>query len=73
MGARHKVEEPRSLRPKATALRLNVRRDKKGEYFFVPQSKEDLTELVALDVQPEAGISSTDPRREKEGAFPGGA
>jgi hypothetical protein len=56
MGARLKVEEPRSsrfLRPKATAIRLDVRRDKKGEYFFVSKSKEDKTELVVLDVEPE--------------------
>jgi hypothetical protein len=55
MGARVKVEDPlRSpfLRriPKGSALSLNVRRDKKGEYFLL--SKADETELVVLDVQP---------------------
>jgi hypothetical protein len=56
MGARLKVEEPRSsrfLRPKASAIRLDVRRDKKGEYFLVSKPVEDKTELVVLDVEPE--------------------
>src|ERR1700741_2016302 len=56
MGARVKVEEARRsnfLRPKRTELRLVVRRDKKGEYFLLSRAKEDKTELVVLDVQPE--------------------
>src|SRR5258705_12852198 len=57
MGARVVVKEPyRSsfLRPNSNSpLHLDVRRDKKGEYFLVSKAKEDATELVVLDVQPE--------------------
>jgi hypothetical protein len=57
MGARVKVDEsPRSrfLRPNSNStLRLDVRKDKKGEYFLLSKAAEDKTELVILDVQPE--------------------
>jgi hypothetical protein len=56
MGARVKVSDghrSRFLRPNATSsLRLDVRRDKKGEYFLLSKAAEDPTELVVLDVQP---------------------
>ena len=57
MGARVKVSEAsrsRFLRPNSTSsLRLDVRRDKKGEYFLLSKAAEDKTELVVLDVQPD--------------------
>jgi hypothetical protein len=58
MGARVKVEEPfRSpfLRRISVgeAFSLDVRRDKKGEYFVVTKAAEDPTELVVLDLQPD--------------------
>jgi hypothetical protein len=55
MGARVRVEEPRSSRflRSTGGVRLDIRRDKKGEYFLVSKPTADRTELVVLDVQPE--------------------
>jgi hypothetical protein len=54
MGARVKVTDSLFRRPNLTSsLRLDVRRDKKGEYFLLSKAAEDKTELVVLDVQPE--------------------
>ena len=53
MGARVKVTEARFRSNSTSSLRLDVRQDKKGEYFLLSKAAEDKTELVVLDVQPD--------------------
>ena len=57
IGARVKFGEPRptwtSGRWIVQNLVLDVRRDAKGEFFFIARNRDVVDELIALDVQPE--------------------